>query len=427
VRVGEPGASATGVSPANQGKTPVAHAPGSPPIEIDEPPPLAEWLKGRTVLTVAQDGSGQFKTIQAAVDALQAGQVVKVLDKGPYRERLDVPAMPKDTGLVSEVQTILEATDWKRWYTDRTAGEAVDIYVAHKLNRPEGFRLHGFELRFPNAEGKRVKLLASGATKGTFVLENCAILATADSNGASLELSDRVQATNDGLGMSICVRDCVFRECLVLSAHHVRVPPDPDHLSTAVVEHNYFTGTGTEFQLMFAGQSMDKLAIRHNVFAGKSKRDVHMHAVDAAALELSNNTLTSTVGLSIYESIPKGAVTIRNNLRSQEGFIQLEGGAEQRLTQASRSWIVDHNTYPDPPAGASRTNALPRSPGDVPAAPRFLSKVLQEADFLRIPADDPGATGGAGGAWPSYIGALPPGPAPADGDWFTRLRAWNAP
>src|SRR5581483_9146504 len=57
-----------------------------PPAAIAEPPELDEWLKGRTILTVSQDGNGQFNTIQAAIDALQPGQAVEVLDRGPYRE-----------------------------------------------------------------------------------------------------------------------------------------------------------------------------------------------------------------------------------------------------------------------------------------------------------------------------------------------------
>ena len=36
------------------------------------------------------------------------------------------------------------------------------------------------------------------------------------------------------------------------------------------------------------------------------------------------------------------------------------------------------------------------------------------------------AVGGVGGSLPSYIGPLPPGPAPPDGDWFTRLQAASA-
>ena len=49
---------------------------------------MAEWLKGRTETTVSQDGRGQFKTIQAALDALRPGQFVRVLDRGLYRENL---------------------------------------------------------------------------------------------------------------------------------------------------------------------------------------------------------------------------------------------------------------------------------------------------------------------------------------------------
>src|SRR5688500_5270859 len=52
--------------------SPVAGEPAKeaslpPPLKIAEPPPLDEWLKGREVLTVAQDGQARFKTIQAAL------------------------------------------------------------------------------------------------------------------------------------------------------------------------------------------------------------------------------------------------------------------------------------------------------------------------------------------------------------------------
>jgi hypothetical protein len=54
--------------------------------------------------------------------------------------------------------------------------------------------------------------------------------------------------------------------------------------------------------------------------------------------------------------------------------------------------------------------------------PKFLSLDPLHPDYLRIAVDCLLAKAGAGGAWPSYLGAFPPGSAPKDGDWFTRLR-----
>ena len=137
------------------------------PVQIPEPPPLAEWLRGREVLTVAQDGSEQFNTIQAALNAVQPGQVVKVLDRGPYRERLHLENVPPDTGLISEQRTVVELPDWWR----------VDARVGHFFRNVDGFRLSGFRLTFPTkaeppAQGINV-FRASG-----FVLENCHLLQT---------------------------------------------------------------------------------------------------------------------------------------------------------------------------------------------------------------------------------------------------------
>ena len=53
---------------------------------------------------------------------------------------------------------------------------------------------------------------------------------------------------------------------------------------------------------------------------------------------------------------------------------------------------------------------------------KFLSDKSGEPNCFRIPTDSPLATAGAGGDLPNYIGALPPGPAPKEGDWFTRLQ-----
>jgi hypothetical protein len=87
---------------------------------------------------------------------------------------------------------------------------------------------------------------------------------------------------------------------------------------------------------------------------------------------------------------------------------------------------VDHNGYPRQVRQGElyllKRDIFPQAPSDVLAEPKFLSMDPLSPDYLRLPSDSPLAKGGAGGSWPNYLGALPPGPAPKEGDWFTRLR-----
>jgi serine/threonine protein kinase len=392
---------------------------GAGPVQVDEPPPMAEWLIGRKVLTVAQDGSGQFKTIQAALDALQPGETVKVLDRGPYREWLSASALPPNSGLVTEVQTILEGPVWKLagQEDDQATGGKVDIYGGHLLNAANGFRLHGFEMRFPPSNGKRVQRCGGTRTKG-FVLENCFIHASDSYDGERLGFSDWHEG--DGVGMSLWIRDCVIEGSVVVVPSHRAIPLHPDRQSTAVIERNYFPGVGTRQHLMIIGESMRNVAIRHNVFAGKSGTDINLSLFDASdSLEVTNNLLLSPTAIAFQERAPRGAVIIRNNIHTQDSIVYFSTGL--KLRETARSWNMDHNAYPDLRDRAASEHLLPRPPGDLVTLPRFLSKVPQERDYLRIPADDPLAKAGAGGALPEYLGALVPGPAPKEGDWFSRL------
>jgi hypothetical protein len=104
-------------------------------------------------------------------------------------------------------------------------------------------------------------------------------------------------------------------------------------------------------------------------------------------------------------------VTLRNNLL--RGSILFLGEVpEPERASARKNWHFDHNGF------AWRDTAL-LAPTDVVGLPEFLSVDPTDRDYLRVPAN---GRLGAGGEWPSYIGALPPGPAPAEGDWFTRLQ-----
>jgi pectinesterase len=83
-------------------------------------------------ITVAQDGSGTYRTVQAAVDAVpnQSQQLVTILiKKGTYREKLVVPKLKTHLRLVGESKdnTILTFDD----HTGDSAGH--DTYSSHSV------------------------------------------------------------------------------------------------------------------------------------------------------------------------------------------------------------------------------------------------------------------------------------------------------
>jgi hypothetical protein len=370
---------------------------------------LVEWLKGRKILTVSQDGKGQFKTIQAALDALQAHQVVKVPDRGPYRERLDVPDLPADTGLVSEHGTVLELTAWQSGWKGARSEE--DAYFGHKLANTDGFRLSGFDFRCPERKDGLAYLLYVSRPDG-FVLENCRVQHASSVNE---KVSVTLQYDKDrDCKKPICVRECWLEGGLAIFSDSAN--------AQALVERNFFYHPNTGEHLTVAGNGgFEALAIRHNVFGGPSRNfDVRLGVKERMALDLSNNTMTSQNPSLFERYVPKGVASIRNNIHTRRGLLGLWSGAEKDH-KAFQDWRVGPNCYPSEAAEAAE-HVFPRAPGDILADPGFLSLVPSDADYLRLPADSPLAKAGAGGSWPSYIGALPPGPAPKDGDWFTCLR-----
>lgn len=104
------------------------------------PVALAEWLEGRELLTVAQDGSAMFSSIEEALSELKPRQVVRILDRGPYQERFDLVEPPKDSGLVSAAGTIIEIDGW-----GKRQGYPSDypFFVGCSLRDTIGFRLSG--------------------------------------------------------------------------------------------------------------------------------------------------------------------------------------------------------------------------------------------------------------------------------------------
>ncbi|HEX7376036.1 MAG TPA: protein kinase, partial [Pirellulales bacterium] len=394
-----------------------------PPADITEPPPLEEWLKGRTVLTVAQDGSGKFKTIQSALDALQAGQVVKVLDRGPYREQLNARVLPADTGLVSEVSAVIELPEYRL----ENKGSPSELEVGHFFREMDGFHLAGFKLVFPGQEHFRRCGLYTVRCEG-LVLEHCWL------HGLRGALQARVTGHAGDGDKPVCIRECLIEGALDVGS--------VDNEQAAIlVARNLFVGpdgANAVQALLAIGKAAiyRYVGIRGNVFASP-KDGLALHdPKHLGRLEITNNTFLGSNPISWFyfddNAVPAGQAIIANNLRLRPGLLALLLGstpaAPDRLAQihdaAGRSWHVAHNCYPrELRSGDSDYQAsVVKFPGDILGAPRLISMAADNRDYLRPESGDSIATAGAGGELPSYIGALPPGPAPKEGDWFTRLR-----
>jgi hypothetical protein len=133
-------------------------------------------------------------------------------------------------------------------------------------------------------------------------------------------------------------------------------------------------------------------------------------------LEITNNTLVGNGEmLGFARAAPTQGFIARNNIFS----IGLHFEAVQKVADngvRNKDWQLDHNCY-------FRRASFSEAPSDVLDEPPFLSVDPSQPNYARIAVEGPAAKGGAGGTWPSYIGAFPPGPAPKEGDWFTRLRS----
>ncbi len=356
------------------------------PVQIPEPPPLAEWVKGRKILTVSQDGKGQFKTIQAALDALKPHEVVKVLDRGPYRERLVYTTIPENAGLISEQGTVLEIPQW-------------DGFAGHEFGSANGFRLNGFELRAPAKQ--EFAAISTWGPSG-LVIENCFFKSAGDYI-ASINL-DISRWWSETPPSAAWIRNCVIENSLTTAGKD-------KFRSTVVVEQNYFHESGH----IWCEAELRKFLVRYNIFERGSVSLKNLK-VPPAALEFTNNTMLGTT--RFVKFAPTRGVTIHNNIIAK-GIAFTEGAWSFR-EDAEKNWKVGHNCYRG--YDKIREEVFPKVATDYPQEPKFLSNDPTNLDYLRLPAESELATAGASGAWPSYIGALPPGPAPKEGDWFTRLR-----
>jgi formylglycine-generating enzyme required for sulfatase activity/tetratricopeptide (TPR) repeat protein len=374
-------------------------------------PTVEELLKTREILTVAQDGTGAFKTIQAALDKVQANQVIHVKDKGPYRELLR-KELPANVAMISKVGTRIEVPKYEAY------GEAPEKgkfwYKGSMLTAQEGFHLSGFEL---TGSHERPADLFGGmmfhlVVAGDVIVENCSL------QGPTFMTSITIMGV--GKPARVLAQDNLANQGLEFH-------PFP---GTLTIQRNWITNAHAA---LYLNQNNGSCIVRHNIF--QSDRGILYHlrtqeekiGTDSVDLHIHNNVIETANGPIVFNQLvrdncllPRSARIVNNVIRSRDGA-GIVGPAE--IAKALKDiCVIGPNAYQDEPKALGALPLIAKGAGNVIVSKHFLSVEPAQANFFRIVADGPLAANGSGKDLPTYFGAFPPGPAPKDGDWFTRLQ-----
>jgi hypothetical protein len=380
-----------------------------------EPPPLEEWLKDREILTVKQDGSAMFTKIQDALDKAKPGQVVEILDRGPYREKLH-HYEADDLGVISRVGSVIVPSEYKQVDLNGTP-----LMVVHVFKSAAGIRMHGLRFEFDHAIPVRgISIRCPGA-----VVEHCVFrfAGRLQAEGASVVQFESGEETT--WTVPTIVRDCEF----LSGGIHAYSYQESPLTASVIIYRNLFAGEfiGRSYAVN-VNPNWQAIWIRENVFAGD--RPANLLRLNGGEpptgrkVHILNNTfLHADEAILVAYAPPYDGVLLENNLFAAPAFNFQTPGMR---TKAIASWQLRNNWFAQP-RDLAEDDLRTLGDTNLIGPLNFLSTDESHRDFLRLPATSPAATGGAGGDQPTYLGALPPGPAPPDGDWFTRLmERWKA-
>lgn len=167
--------------------------------------------------TVAQDGSGDFKTIQEAVNAIRDWSEVQVpiyIKKGVYREKLVIPAQKPKISLIGEDQTQCIIT-----YDDFSGKNGINTYTSHTV-WVAGNDFTAENLTFENSAGPVGQAVALQVSGDRVQVKNCRILGNQDTLFPSADTSRQyylncyIEGTTDFI---FGAATAVFENCVIHS------------------------------------------------------------------------------------------------------------------------------------------------------------------------------------------------------------------
>jgi len=167
--------------------------------------------------TVAKDGTGDFKTIQEAVNAVRDLSEVQVpiyIKKGIYKEKLVIPAHKSKISLIGENkdQTIIT-------FDDYSGKGAINTYTSHTV-LVQGNDFKAENLTFENSAGPVGQAVALHVEADRVVIKNCKIIGNQDTLFPSADTSRQyyvdcyIEGTTDFIFGAATV---VFERCHIHS------------------------------------------------------------------------------------------------------------------------------------------------------------------------------------------------------------------
>lgn len=169
------------------------------------------------VFTVAKDGSGEFKYIQDAIDAMRVYPLASItlyIKNGVYNEKIELPSPNTDVTFIGESveKTIITFND----YSGRGKHTTFTSYTA----KISGNRFYAENITFANSAGTVGQALALYVDADKAIFKNCKFLGNQDTifaageNSRQLFLDCYIEGTTDFIfGPSTAV----FQNCTIRS------------------------------------------------------------------------------------------------------------------------------------------------------------------------------------------------------------------
>lgn len=207
-------------------------------------------------LTVAKDGSGDFKTIQEAVNAVRDLSEVQVpiyIKNGIYKEKLLIPAYKSKISLIGENRQKTIVT-----YDDYSGKNGINTYTSFTV-QVQGNDFRAENLTIENSAGSVGQAVALHVLADRVVIKNCNILGNQDTLFPSADTSRQyyldcyIEGTTDFIFGAATV---VFESCHIHSKKnsYITAASTSEAQAFGFVFFNCKLTSEPEFQKVYLGR-----------------------------------------------------------------------------------------------------------------------------------------------------------------------------